>query len=107
MPDQDDDAELERVMGQTRSRLEALNVRLDGRETSEELATLLEAVELFEEAVEAKGGDLMVDESPRGKPAEPDDPHFVLPKRRPEESVEDYLDRVAIATHRVRDHHTI
>lgn len=99
--------ELERVEGQTRGRLESLNVRLDGRESPDELVSLLEAVERFEEAVEARGGDLMVDEPERGKVVEPDDPAFVLPKRRPEESVEDYLDRVAIATHRVRDHHTI
>ena len=108
MPGPDErEQELRRAMGQTRARLEALNVRLDGRETSEQLVSILEAVERFEEAVEARGGDLMVDEPPRGEVAEPDDPHFVLPKRRPDESVEDYLDRVAIATHRVRDHHTI
>lgn len=103
----DDQGELKRAMEQTRGRLEALNVRVDGRESPDELVSLLEAVQRFEEAVEARGGDLMVDEPERGKVVEPDDPAFVLPKRRPEESVEDYLDRVAIATHRVRDHHTI
>ena len=103
----DDRAEVERAMEQTRARLEALNVRLDGHESSQELVSILEAVERFEEAVQGKGGDLMVDESVRGKVVEPDDPHFVLPKRRPGETVEGFLDRVAIATHRVRAHHAI
>src|SRR5262245_21858181 len=79
------ESELERVEAQTRGRLESLNVRLDGRESPDELVSLLEAVERFEEAVEARGGDLMVDEPERGKVLEPDDPAFVLPKRRPEE----------------------
>ncbi len=103
----DDQTEVKRAMEQTRARLEALSVRLEGNESPEELVSILEAVELFEEAVAAKGGDLMVDESVRGKVVEPDDPHFVLPKRRPHETVERYLDRVAIATHRVRAHHEI
>ena len=103
----DDQTEVKRAMEQTRARLEALNIRLAGNESPEELVSILEAVERFKEAVEAKGGDLMVDESVRGKVVEPDDPHFVLPKRRPRETVESYLDRVAIATHRVRAHHAI
>ncbi len=102
-----DQTEVERAMEQTRARLEALSVRLEGNESPEELVSILEAVERFEEAVVAKGGDLMVDESVRGMVVEPDDPHFVLPKRRPGETVERYLDRVAIATHRVRAHHAI
>jgi len=103
----DDQAEVERAMEQTRARLEALSVRLEGNESSEELVSMLEAVERFEEAVEAKGGDLMVAESVRRMVVEPDDPHFVLPKRRPGETVDRYLDRVAIATHRVRAHPAI
>ncbi len=101
---EDDQAELERAMQQTRARLEALFISLDGRETAEELVAMLEGVERFELAVEAAGGDLMVDEGPRRDTIEPDDPHFVLPRRTSGESVASYLDRLALATDHARHH---
>jgi hypothetical protein len=55
----------------------------------------LEAVEAFEQAVEAHGGDLMVDSYPA---AEPDDERFVLPMRTNEESLVRYAGRVRAAT---------
>ena len=58
------------------------------------LTSLLDAVETFEAAVRAAGGDLMVDEPPRGHEAQPDDKRFVLPKRRGDETVESYRDRI-------------
>jgi hypothetical protein len=96
--------ELERAMQETRGRLRGLGIWLSGRESSEELVNLLEAVERFERAVEARGGDLMVDEGPGGETREPDDVHFALPRRRPPESVASYLGRLDAATDALRHH---
>ena len=96
--------ELHRAMAETRSRLEQRGVALTGRETSDELVSLLELVERFERAVESRGGDLMVDEGPHGVTREPDDAHFMLPRRGPNESVAEYLGRLDEATARVRHH---
>ena len=81
------------------SRLLDRGVRLTGRETGDELADLLDAVERFEVAVENSGGDLMIDE-PVGaeSPIAPDDSAFVLPKRNDGESVTEYIARIAVAT---------
>jgi hypothetical protein len=98
------DDEMKRVSEEVAARLEALGIALDGREQPEELAAIEEAVERFEEAVESRGGDLMVDEGDRARASEPDDPHFALPVRRPGESVAAYLDRLAHATDVVLRH---
>lgn len=90
--------ERERVSGEVASRLRDRGVGLTGRESSEEIVTLLEAVERFEGAVEAKGGDLMVDEAPRARTTQPDDPRFVLPQRKSHEPVAEYLERIEEAT---------
>ena len=73
--------ELERAMQETRARLRDRGVLVTGQESSEELVSLLEAVERFERAVEMRGGDFFVDEGPGGVTREPDDVHFVLPPR--------------------------
>ena len=99
--------ELKRAMLETSRRLRDRGVQLTGRETSEELVALLEAVERFERAVESRGGDLMVDEGPNGITREPDDVHFVLPHRQPHESVASYLGRLYEATHAVLQHPSI
>ena len=52
-----------------------------------ELADLLSAVERFEQGVINRGGDLMVN-SPTS--TDPQDPAFVLPSRRADESIRDY-----------------
>jgi hypothetical protein len=96
--------ELERAMQETTDRLRARGAHLTGRETSEELVNLLEAVERFERAVESRGGDLFVDEGPGGITREPDDVHFVLPLRAPHESVGTYLARIESASRAVIDH---
>jgi ABC-type sulfate/molybdate transport systems ATPase subunit len=89
--------ELERAMRETKDRLRNRGVAVTGEESSEELVTLLEGVERFERAVELRGGDLFVDEGPGGITREPDDVHFVLPQRRPEESVACYVMRLTDA----------
>ena len=55
------------------------------------LADLLSAVEKFESAVEARGGDLMVN-TPTS--ADPQNPDFVVPSRNADEDIESYLRRI-------------
>lgn len=100
----DANPDVQRVSEEIAGRLADLGLWLSGDERPEDLASLLESVERFEVAVESRGGDLMVDEGPGGDTTEPDDPHFVLPRRDEDESVEDYLDRLAIATDEVHRH---
>jgi hypothetical protein len=59
---------------------------------------LLEAVEAFERAVIAAGGDLMLDTPPS---TQPDNQRFVLPRRSGDESVSDFTKRVRAATSRL------
>jgi len=100
------DEEMRRVSREVAARLEALGIALDGRERPEELADIEDAVERFEEAVESRGGDLMVDEGSGARASEPDDPHFALPVRRAGETVATYLERLARATDVVLRHRT-
>ena len=83
------------------ARLRRRGVRLSGAETGSELVDLLDAVEQFEEIVERRGGDLMVDEPP-GPPGhgQPDDAAFLLPERHRGESVGDYIGRITDAAAR-------
>jgi hypothetical protein len=85
-----------------KERLRELGVRLNGQETGEQLVAIVDAVERFEQAVEAAGGDLMVDEGPHGKTREPDDPGFVLPKRNGGEAVAAFVARIDEATAHLR-----
>jgi hypothetical protein len=86
---------------EARARLRGRGVALTGAERPEELGDLLEAVERFEATVEAHGGDLMVDDL---KSAQPDDSHFVLPRRDKSEAVRAYIDRIVTATAKLRSH---
>src|SRR5436305_5236416 len=54
--------DLARVRDEIADRLRHRGVSLSRTETPEELTNLLDAIENFEEVVEANGGDLMVDE---------------------------------------------
>ena len=70
-------------------------MKLTGKESSDELVDLEEAVESFERAVERAGGDLMVDEPvTSGKPIAPEDSSFVLPARSASEAVAAYIKRI-------------
>jgi hypothetical protein len=102
--DTDGSAELKRVSEETAGRLRALGIVLDGRESSEDLVQLEDAIERFEEAVEAAGGDLMMDEGVGGPASQPDDPHFALPMRQNHETVGAYLERLSRATDDVWRH---
>ena len=96
--------EIHRVMRETADRLRQRGVSLTGRESSDELASLLDAVEDYERAVERRGGDLMMDEPPAGETPQPDDVHFGLPPRRERESVSDYLVRIRERIEMIRRH---
>ena len=97
-------SEIDRVSKQIAARIAAAGVRLEGSETIDELADLQDAIERFEAAVEAHGGDLMMDEAPRRGKSQPDDPDFALPVRPSGESVADYLLRLSRATDTVSHH---
>ena len=96
--------ETRRVANELAGRLATLGVRITGTEDPEEILDIVEAIERFEAAVESRGGDLMMDEAPRGHTTDPDDPHFALPVRGENESVGAYIDRLSRATDDVRRH---
>jgi hypothetical protein len=83
------------------ARLKSRGIALSGGERPEELVDLLTAVERFEAAVEAHGGDLMVDDL---KSPQPDDQHFVIPRRARGEPARAYLGRIDEATARLERH---
>lgn len=84
------------------SRLQELGVRLTGTESVEAIGDLQDAVEEFEAAVEAQGGDLMVDEGPHGRTVQPDRADFVLPRRHDRELVAAFVGRIADATRQLQ-----
>src|SRR5213076_3433458 len=101
--DRYDEAAEERsaAVAEVAARLRSRGIAVTGAEPPEDLADLLSAVERFEATVEAHGGDLMVDDL---KSAQPDDRHFVLPRRESGEAVRDYIARIDAATGALRKH---
>lgn len=99
-----DNEDIRRVSNEFVSHLSGLGIHLNGTERPEDLADILEAVERFEDAVQSRGGDLMMDEGPAGHTTAPDDPHFALPVRQEHGSVAEYLEELARATDEVRRH---
>ena len=91
----------DRAAAEVADRLRQRGVAVTGAERSDDLADLLSAVERFEKAVEAHGGDLMVDDL---KSPQPDDRHFVLPRREHAESIRSYVIRIDGATEGLRRH---
>ena len=83
------------------ARLRNRGIAVTGTESPEDLVDLLTAVERFEAAVEAHGGDLMVDDL---KSSRPDDLHFVVPRRAHGEAMRTYIARIDEATARLRRH---
>jgi len=86
--------EREAVAIELSGRLAQKGVEVGSDEDPGQLADLLSAVEEFERAVEAAGGDLYVD-SPASK--EPDERRFVLAQRRADEPVAGYTQRIIAA----------
>ena len=89
------------VAAEVADRLQRRGIDVTSTERSDDLADLLSAVEGFEAAVEAHGGDLMVDDL---RSARPDDEHFVLPRRSRNESIRGYIKRIDAATAGLRGH---
>lgn len=83
------------VREELESRLDARSVWLSGSESDEDIVAIMTAVEEFEAAVAAAGGDSMVD-TPES--SQPDEERFVLPLRRDDELVGSYLTRLERAT---------
>jgi hypothetical protein len=79
------------VRDELEARLIRSGVMLNGSETDEQILDIANAVEAFEAARAAAGGDSMVN-TPES--SQPEDPHYVLPRRRDDESVEQYVTRV-------------
>jgi hypothetical protein len=80
-------------------RLRERGIQVTPADSDEEVADLLEAIERFEAAVEARGGDLFVD---RIGSSEPEHPGFVPPEREPGESAGDYRGRIDAAAGHLR-----
>jgi hypothetical protein len=89
------------VAAEVSDRLRRRGIAVTGAERGDDLADLLSAVERFEAAVEAHGGDLMVDDL---KSAQPDDSHFVVPRRSHAEGLRAYIGRIEEATIELRHH---
>ncbi|HEY0528080.1 MAG TPA: hypothetical protein VGD02_04570 [Gemmatimonadaceae bacterium] len=79
-------------------RIRQKGVVMSGRESSAELDDLLTAIDRFEAAVIARGGDLMVN-TPTSSP--PENPDFVIPRREPGEDAETYASRINAAADRL------
>lgn len=94
-------SEREDVAAEVVDRLRRRGITVGGSDKPDDLAELLSAVERFEAAVEAHGGDLMVDDL---KSSRPDDSHFVLPRRGHAESTMGYVARIDEATAKLRRH---
>lgn len=95
------EANEDRAAAEVADRLRRRGIAVTGAERSDDLADLLSAVERFEKTVEAHGGDLMVDDL---RSPQPDDRHFVLPRRERGESIPTYITRIDEATAGLRRH---
>jgi len=95
------DEERARAAAEVAARLRQRGIALTGAERPDDLVDLLSAVERFEAVVEAHGGDLMVDDL---KSSQPDDRHFVVPRREHGETVRAYVTRIDEAAARLRGH---
>ena len=97
-----DDAERDRVARDMAGRLFTRGIDVRDDDSNDDVTAMEEAVERFEDLVQASGGDLMVDEPPRGQEGEPDDSRFRLPLRRADESADRYVQRLMRAADDLR-----
>jgi len=96
------DAERDRVVRDIAGRLFTRGVDVRDDDSNDDVTAIEEAVERFESRVQAAGGDLMVDEPPRGQEGQPDDSRFRLPLRHADESASRYVERLRRAADAVR-----
>ena len=97
-----DDAERDRIARDMAGRLFTRGVDVRGDDSNDDVTDIEEAVERFESIVQSEGGDLMVDEPPRGQEGQPDEPRFRLPLRRADESASAYVERLSRAADELR-----
>ncbi|MGQ0539072.1 MAG: hypothetical protein ACT4R6_09020 [Gemmatimonadaceae bacterium] len=81
-------------------RLRERGVTIQRRDSDDDVASVLESLERFDDAVQASGGDLMVN---RIGADEPQDRAFVPPERTAQESAPDYRRRVDAAAAQLRE----
>ena len=96
--DPERERERESVSSSVAATLSARGVELTGRESSEQLVEVLDAVERFEAAVSEAGGDRMLNDPDSSDPQEE---AFVLPRRAADESPLEYAERVQRAARRI------
>ena len=92
------DEERQRARDELEARLRHRGAALDGTESDSEVLTIANAVDAFERAVMQSGGDLMVDTPESSRP---DNPEYVLPQRRADESATEYARRIQEAVERI------
>lgn len=90
----------QRVREELEARLSADGVRLHGSESDLQIIALSNALESFDAARQRLGGDSMVNTVDSSRP---DDQRLVLPTRRDDESVDQYIRRIREATRRLAD----
>jgi hypothetical protein len=98
------EAERDRVARDIAGRLFTRGVDVRDDDSNDDVTAIEEAVEQFESRVQAAGGDLMVDEPPRGQRGQPDETRFRLPLRRADESASHYVDRLTRAADALRSY---
>jgi len=98
------DAERDRIARDVAGRLFQRGVDVRDDDSDDDITAIEDEVEQFESLVQSHGGDLMVDEPPRGQRGRPDDARFRLPLRHADESASAYVERLrhASATLRAR-----
>ena len=97
-----DDAERDRVARDIAGRLFTRGVDVRDDDSNDDVTAIEEAVERFESRVQSAGGDLMVDEPPRGPPCPRGGPMIGLPLRQADESASRYVERLARAADELR-----
>ena len=96
------EVERDRVARDIAGRLFTRGIDVRDDDSNDDVTAIEEAVEQFETRVQAAGGDLMVDEPPRGQKGQPDDSRFRLPLRRADESASHYVQRLMRASDALR-----
>jgi hypothetical protein len=104
LPRDDARGDFARVAQGIRSRLISRGIEIHEADAPDDIVQMMDAVDAFERAVIARGGDLMVDEPPASHAGEPDDPHFLLPLRAADESAAGYASRLTAAVKVVQRH---
>jgi len=90
--------ERQRVRDELETRLARGGVALTGSESDEQIVALADALEAFEHARARRGGDSMVNTPESSRP---DDQRLVVPARRDDESVDQYIGRLREAARRL------